>query len=276
MFFKKGSHKTTVYKSPTMDRDPRETKVEVTSGDSIGFPIDVESAASSYPESAGESPDEVLLESPMETQSSGSPKPTNTKPIIDKDLTVVEVKNNSGVHSTSNIVGGRVVYEIPEQMKVRNTYQVLLRISKSKKTISVYEGLTGMVKTSEIPVTQTMEVKLIDPSPDDDKYFKIVSDNEAVQLVDSGETYTQWTWNVTPIRVGNSNLKIVVSIIRDGNRKDVVYQDTVEVQKDIKTQVIFFIKSFWQWITGTLLLPFFGFLYKKYKERGNNSPSNSD
>lgn len=188
--------------------------------------------------------------------------------LLERDrLRVVAVNNPRVISKSTNMSEGRVVYKIPERMKIRGIYQVLLRISKSKNTLSVYDNLEGTVRTSEIPVTQTMEAKLIDPSPADNKSFDIVADNNSVQVVDSGETYTEWTWDVTPIRTGSSNLKIVVSIVRDGNRKDAVYEDMVLIEKDIPVEVSFFWNKYWQWIIGTFFLPFFLWLYKRSRDK---------
>ena len=189
------------------------------------------------------------------------PKPNNG------DLKIITIKNTKVITQSTNMSDGRVVYSIPQQMKIRHTYQVLLRIAKSKAILSIYDSLKGEVRTSEIPVTQIMETKLIDPSPSDQKSFEIVADNNAVQIIENGDTYTEWTWNVTPIRIGNSNLKIVVSIIRDGNKKDIVYEDSIEIQKDIPTQILFFWNKYWQWIIATFLLPFIIFLYKNRKDK---------
>lgn len=178
-------------------------------------------------------------------------------------LRVVEIKNTKVINMTSGMSEGRVVYKIPERMKIRDTYKVLVRIAKSKSTVSIYDSLKETVRTSIIPVTSTMEAKLIDPSPTDHKSFEIIPDNQAVQIIDDGETYTEWSWNVTPIRVGNSNLKIVISIIRDGNKKDVVYEDSVEVEKDLPNQISFFFFKYWQWLLSTLIVPFGVWLYKK-------------
>lgn len=186
-----------------------------------------------------------------------------------ESIRIIEIKNTRVINQSSDLSEGRVVYKIPDRMKIRSTYKVLVRISKSKSVVSIYDSLKGTVRTSTIPITQTMEVVLVDPSPDDKKSFEIVKDNNAVQIIENGDTYTEWSWNVTPIRVGNSNLKIVISIIRDGNKKDIVYEDSVMVEKDIITQIMFFFSKYWQWIIGTLIVPFVVWLYKKRQDKKN-------
>lgn len=182
-------------------------------------------------------------------------------------IKIVEVKNTKVIKQSANLSEGRIVYKIPDVMKIRSTYKVLVRISKSKNVVSIYDSLQGTVMASTIPVTETMEVKLLDISPADNKSFEIVDGNSGVQMVEEGDTYTEWSWNVTPVRVGNSRLKIVVSVIRDNNKKDIVYEDSVDVQKDVFVQIGFFFKKYWQVFMTAVLIPFIVFLYKRIKEK---------
>jgi hypothetical protein len=176
---------------------------------------------------------------------------------------VVEVENRIVNKETMNL--GRVVYKIPTEMKVRTTHQVIVRISKS--TVHILEDLEGEVKSTIIPVTETMEVKLVDPSPDDDKMFEIVPDNDGIQLVEDNESITEWTWNVTPKRSGEAKLKVVISIIRDGVKKEKVYSDEVIVKSDIKKSSWYFIRTYWEWIMSSLVLPFVIWFFTKRKKK---------
>jgi hypothetical protein len=107
----------------------------------------------------------------------------------------IKVIDNPRVYKKTDIEG-KVIYQIPSEMKVRETSQVFVRIGKS--SVNIYENLNGEIRETSIPITQTMEVSLVDPSPSDNKIFEIIPDNQAIQIVDSTDTYTQWTWNVTP------------------------------------------------------------------------------
>jgi hypothetical protein len=184
------------------------------------------------------------------------------KMLINEELNIIEVSNSRVSNSTTS--DGRIAYKVPSDMLVRNTYQVIVRISKS--SVHIYENLNGEVKTSTIPITQSMEVKVIDPSPSDNKMFDIVSDNKPIQLVENNENVTQWTFNVTPVRSGTSKLKIVVSIIRDGLVKEVVYEDDVTVKTDITKTVPYFIAKYWQWLLSTIVIPIIIWFTKRKKK----------
>ncbi len=188
-----------------------------------------------------------------------------TKPLVSSKksaIKIITVPNTKILTTTAN--QGFVAYKIPTEMSIRSLYQVVVRISKSK--INIYENLNGEVRTSTIPVTETMEVKLIDPSPSDAKKFDIVADNDSIQLVENGESITQWSWNVTPIRIGKASLKIMVSVITNGNKKETVYEDTVSVKLDIIKELIFLISEYWRWMISTLIIPFVIWLYRKHKK----------
>lgn len=176
---------------------------------------------------------------------------------------IIHVKNSTVSSKSTNM--GHVAYKIPTEMKVRNTYQVIVRISKS--TAKIYENINGEVKTTTIPVTETMEVKLIDPSPDDRKMFDVIADNDAIQLVENDESITQWTWNVTPIRTGQAHLKVMIAIITNGNKKETVYQDVVNVDTNLGKQIPFFFGKYWQWMLSTLVIPFGVWFYNRKKDK---------
>lgn len=183
------------------------------------------------------------------------------------DLKIVEVNNTKVVKQSKDFSEGRIVYKIPNVMRIRTTYKVLVRISKSKSTVILYDSLSGEVMTSRIPVTETMEVKLIDVSNKGKKSFEIVSDNNSIQIIENGDTYTEWSWNVTPIRVGDTKLKIVVSVIRNDNKKDIVYEDTVKIERDLKEQILFFLEEYWKWLITTFILPFIVWWWKNRKNK---------
>lgn len=184
---------------------------------------------------------------------------------VNEKIKIIEVKNST---IYSNVLSeGKVVYKIPSVMKVRNTYQVIVRICKS--TIHVYENLNGEVRQSTVPITETMEVRLIDPSPLDAKIFDVVNDNDGIQYIDTiNGSYTQWSWNVTPLKSGKTNLKIVISVIKDnGNKKEIVYQDDIKVEIDIIEQIKFWFNKYWQWLFGTILIPFGVWFYTNKKKK---------
>jgi hypothetical protein len=191
-------------------------------------------------------------------------------------IKIIEVPNTKVIKQSSDLSEGRLVYKIPNVMRIRSTYKVFVRISKSRATVSIYDSLSGEVMTSKIPITETMEVKLIDLSVKGKKSFEIVDGNNGIQIIESGDTYTEWSWSVTPIRMGNTKLKIIVSVIRNNNKKDIVYEDTVEIERDIKEQLIFFWEEYWKWIISTFISPFIVWWWKNRKKKKSKDEDNNE
>jgi hypothetical protein len=248
---------------PTV-KSPHISTVVLTDGDSIALPatagIDPEESpkplvmlTSSYVENRGEG---IGL---------GNTHTLGHGAVHYEEAPLKIIKVNNSIVSAKSTNMGHVAYKIPTEMSVRNTYKVIVRISKS--TVNIYENMNGEVRTSTIPITETMEVKLIDPSPDDAKMFNVIPDNNAVQLVENNEAITQWTWNITPIRTGEAQLKIMIAVITNGNKKETVYEDTVKVNSNLSKEIPFFFGKYWQWLLSTLVIPFGVWFYNRKKKK---------
>lgn len=75
-------------------------------------------------------PDKMMVSS----SAGDAPKPS----YIEKPtLNITEVKNTKVIKNNTNLSEGRIVYKIPNIMKIRSTYKVFVRISKSKSTLSI-------------------------------------------------------------------------------------------------------------------------------------------
>ena len=185
-----------------------------------------------------------------------------------KNKEIKDVTNDNAIYTTT-AKNGRFIYYIPERMKYRNTYKVYLRITRSLRTVTIISNTNDTLHSAIIPSTPLMEVKLIDTSPTDDRSFDIVSNNEGTQFVDTGDTYTEWSWSVTPIRITDAKLQIVISIIRDGNKKESVYQKNVNIDVDYMELVRYFIMKYWQFIASSVVIPLVVFLYKRRRNNNN-------
>lgn len=215
--------------------------------------------------------DRVYMMNKMESRVAKSAPITKSAPIEREEkyyTRTIPTKSRSITRYDSVSTNGSTAYSIPKEMKVRDTYTVFVKISKSNILVKQYKN-DNVVSTATIPVTETMEVNLIDDSPEDNKSFSIVKDGSSnIQEVDNEST--TWSWTVIPLRSGEHNLSIVISTIRNGIPKDVVYKDTVKVKIDIKNQVLFFIKSYWQYICSSIGA-IFAFFWGKRKIKNRKS-----
>lgn len=165
--------------------------------------------------------------------------------------------------NSSETSSRKLLYQIPDSMKLGKVSEVYVRISRYKNSVSIEEGLSSSVRTRTITTTETMEVELIDPSGNS---FSIRPNNKAKQIVENDTTYTEWRWDVTPVKSGQKSLKIIVSVIKEGNTKQTVYVDTVAVKSNAVYVTKGFFEKYWQWLCSTIIIPFIIWLWKSRKK----------
>ena len=185
-----------------------------------------------------------------------------------EDSVYVNPKLQNESSTTSyNIDTGRILYVVPDTMLVMKNYEIVIRISKSNSQTTIFQNIQrkDKVKTEQIKTTSKMQVELIDPQKD---CFNITSVNSSKQLVDS--TYTEWKFNVQPIKSGTNRLDLVVSIFLNEDLKQVSYSDEIFVKANPKAQIKDFWSTNWKWIFEKLVLPlvtwFIGYWMGKKKK----------
>jgi len=159
---------------------------------------------------------------------------------------------------------GKLIYSIPDTMKLGNTYTITIRIKKNTNNVKIIDSLYKQ-KIVDIKVTNSMEVVVIDPSPSESKNFNILKQNSDKQIIDDDD-YTEWVYSVQPLKSGNLKLNIIVSIIKYDNLKQVVYFNTTYVKSNTGVVVKTFWEKNWQWLLSTIIIPFIIFIYKNRKK----------
>ncbi len=111
------------------------------------------------------------------------------------------------------------------------------------------------VRNELIKITDIMRAELRDPSPADDRNFFIDPPGEREQKVDlyNGDP-TVWNWTVTPLKKGNKQLNVVVSIIFDKNGREVPKVEEQIFKVYITVQPGFWEKNWWWMALGAGLL----------------------
>lgn len=166
---------------------------------------------------------------------------------------------------------GLIVYKVPDTMLVRITYTIKIRINRSisdtKSINEIAKGISNPVKDT-IKTSSSMEVNLIDPSPEDHKSFLITKLNNDQQSVDL-QGYSEWVYSVTPIVSGYKELDLVVSTVENGIPKSKVYQKQCHIKSNAPAQILTFWDKYWEWILGSIgsLLAFFIMLFKNKKSK---------
>jgi len=160
---------------------------------------------------------------------------------------------------------GSLVYHIPDTMIKKKTYTLRLRINRDTSDKSILLIDNGSVSTV-IKTTSKMEIIIVDPSPPEDKSFEIIKSNDDKQIVDN-DSYTEWIYNVTPLKSGNLKLNIIISIIKSGDKKQVVYFKDIRVRSNPSADFFDFIKKYWQWMMTTLVIPLVVWWWRSRKKK---------
>jgi len=194
-----------------------------------------------------------------------------------KKTTVVD---KTTVTEKRNYIKGLIAYSVPDEMSVGEDYSIKIRISKDtteKKTLIVGDTKIHIADTSiqstvtieSIRVSSIMSASL---TSNDEDNFKITSKSTETQNIEEFG-YTEWEWNVMPLKSGNNQLKLIIKVritTEDGEKS---FKDIVVFEKDIltKNNISYSTKNlvdkYWQWALSTLILPFLIWLYNRKKKK---------
>lgn len=154
---------------------------------------------------------------------------------------------------------GQVVFNSPEEMRVGIRERIEVRISQQEFIEGLTEGLKGRGTPiiEQISVGTFMKVRLTG----DDFDIKALSHPE--QVIMPGE-FTQWDWDVVPLKSGSHVLhlcittRILIPGYGEEKRDYPVMEKDINVEVNLQYSIIHFIKSYWQWIVSTVMVPIAG------------------
>ena len=182
----------------------------------------------------------------------------------------VEIVDNTVIGTSEGVVA----YSVPNEMKVNNRYIIKVRITKdnseSGKTVLVIgdrhipindETVDSKVTIENIKVDDEMTAEILY----DTSFFYITQLNTKLQNVDS-LGYTEWSWQVTPLKSGKGYLKLIIKI-KSADKDIVVFDKAIEVKSNIGYSIKEFISNYWQWLMTTIIIPLIVFFYKKKKKK---------
>jgi hypothetical protein len=150
---------------------------------------------------------------------------------------------------------GRILYNPPDTMRVGVTERIEVRISKDQlQDLAKNLSGRGSPKVEDIRVGSFMKLRLIG------ERFEIIGFDSEEQLVADDE-YSQWCYDVTPVLSGDQKLSLIamVRIVVPGAPAAVKDHPTLDRVIHVRVNPMFsagrFMRSNWQWILGTLVLP---------------------
>ena len=189
-----------------------------------------------------------------------SSKPTySTSDFIDKTPKSETKPDNKTVNVDNGV--GLAAFSIPDTMELGKCYIIKIRINRDTTAKVTITSQLSHSTTSVIKVTSTMEVKLIDPEPTPAFNIVKIGSND-VQLVDV-DTYTEWTYNVCPIKRGPHSLNLIISIVRNDAKKDIVYNNSIVVKNNEVVVIKTFWEKYWQYLLSTFIFPLIIWLWKR-------------
>lgn len=172
---------------------------------------------------------------------------------------------------------GHIATKVPKEMTVGKSYLVKIRITKENNLTVLTIG------DRNIPIdddngNSIVTIEKISISPIMSANLKVVKGTFKIDTLSteyqniSKKGYTEWAWNIIPIKSGQNLLKlnVKVRIKEDGETyyKDiVVFDQKVKIKSNIRYTVLTWFSEYWQWLFGVILIPIIKVIYDEWKKR---------
>ena len=177
---------------------------------------------------------------------------------IDETIVVPEIRSDWNEiirDELAKLPLGQILFNPPQEMKVGKAERIEVRITQDLYA-ELKKGLKGRGH-AEINIAKVggfMKANLTG------EHFIINKLNEEEQLV-TGDEYTQWAWDVLPLKSGNRtiHLQISVKIILPttvGRKDHPVIDNEVFVSVNPVFTTSQFVSRNWKWMVTALILPF--------------------
>jgi hypothetical protein len=120
---------------------------------------------------------------------------------------------------------GVLLYKVPEKMQLQVLHRCLIRVAFDKETLleALPDYAADYVLRPEVRMGETMEVIMVE-----NEAFEVVAINSESQAVEEGD-FTEWNFDVRPLKLGNFPLTFRVSVMLNDRPKEVVLTESVEV-----------------------------------------------
>ncbi len=145
------------------------------------------------------------------------------------DLEVQVAKQETRVKKNQ----GHLLQHIPSQMQLFKRTKCTLRLAFLEEDLLENFKMTEDTVIKSIRVAEVMEVELQDRN--EEPAFEITTPNNKEQFIDE-DYYTEWIFYVKPIRGGEHQLTLVVSVLEEvrgkERRRDVVLEEIVTIVAD--------------------------------------------
>ena len=199
-----------------------------------------------------------------------------TKNLTDRKKKIVDLTDDSQI---SNPKEGIMAYSLPTEMKVGKSYQIKLRISKEKDKIELIRNNSSNNLQTDTNYSITIESVRVEPLMTaelfgDKKAFEINPVSTELQNIED-KGYTEWEWQVIPIKSGIRFLKLIVRVrvrVEDViTFKDItVFDRNIRVKSNIGYVSSNFITEYWQWLMTTIIIPLIIWFWNRKNKKRNS------
>lgn len=186
----------------------------------------------------------------------GSPSPrVRANEMLDKQ---VKPEWHSALQmELANMPMGQVLFNPPQHMEAGNKYRVVVRVSRNEK-VDLTQNLKGkgIPEIENLKIAERLSVLLFGND------FYIQDLNQASQWVED-DGFTEWAWDVTPVKAGELDLMLRVSIrVRLPYGEESKDHPIIERRIKVKSNAVYTAKIFlqknWKWVITALILPVVG------------------
>lgn len=170
------------------------------------------------------------------------------------DTPIININIDDKVQISKEYSNGLIAYKVPKKMQVGHSYLIKIRITKENNTtllivgdrkIPIADEGNSVVNIESISISPVMSATLYTNKG----CFKIDTLSTEYQNI-SKKGYTEWVWNIVPLKGGNNLLKLSVKIRvkEDGETyfKDItVFDKKILIKSNIKFSIITWISTYW-------------------------------
>lgn len=185
-------------------------------------------------------------------------------------------KDKAQIPLSKEYSNGLIAYKVPKEMQVGHSYLIKIRITRENNTtllivgdrkIPIADENNSVVNIESISISPIMSATLYTTKGS----FKVDTLSTEYQNI-SEKGYTEWGWNIVPLKGGNNLLKLNVKIRvkEDGETyfKDItVFDKKILIKSNIKFSIITWISTYWQYLLTVILIPIIKFAYEKFKKK---------
>jgi hypothetical protein len=199
-----------------------------------------------------------------------------TKNLTDRKKKIVDLTDDSQI---SNPKEGIMAYSLPTEMRVGKSYNIKLRISKEKDKIKLIRNNSSNNLQTDTNYSITIESVRVEPLMTaelfgDKKAFEINPVSTELQNIED-KGYTEWEWQVIPIKSGIRFLKLIVRVrvhVEDViTFKDItVFDRNIRVKSNIGYVSSNFITEYWQWLMTTIIIPLIIWFWNRKNKKRNS------